>query len=85
MKSQEKQGNYRYVSVATGDTYVGGFETKKVAIEWYEKHGKGLEQAFNRKLKLFKSYEILDEEILAARRLKQLEFIRARRAKLKIK
>ena len=85
MKSQEKQGNYRYVSVATGDTYVGGFETKKAAIEWYEQHGKGLEQAFNRKLKLFKSYEILDKEILAARGLKQLELIRARRTRLKIK
>jgi len=45
---------YKVISEKTGklEEYSGSFKTIKDARKWYEKHGKWLEEQFNRKLVL---------------------------------
>lgn len=41
-----------YTKGSTGimEEYSGSFRTRKIALQWYEEHGRWLEEKFNRKL-----------------------------------
>ncbi len=62
MEVKKKEGQYVYRAISEGNTsyhasskYSGCFVTEEEANTWYNKHGKWLEDQFDRTLMLFKS------------------------------
>ena len=60
-----KKAVYRYmVKTPKGnDKYSGKFFSKEQADVWYNRHGKELEQVFNRTLKLVCNEEVFFEQV----------------------